>query len=458
MQRSRAWAEETFGDAELGDARRVRRLVSIGAGVCERPAGRLTRVFGDDSAGLEGAFRFVENSAVDAREIAAASHRATARRCASHERVFVAVDQTSLSLTDRAGSKFGPTGRAPAAHRGMFAMSALALDESGTPLGTTALEYWVRSEERYPGWKRDKRPAHERESDLWRRALHSTLEVMSAQAPQCTPWFQLDRGADFGEVLRLSYEQSLLLTVRSAHDRALEGGIKGHLWPRMKSQCVMGQMSVSVPARSDRPARIARLNVRAQRWRLRVARACSQRRTVWIEMWAVLVTEPHKRDGIEWMLWTTHPVRSFEDAVEVVRGYAMRWRIEEFHRAWKSGHCDIESSQLRSVDAVQRWGAITAAVAARAEHLKLRSRAEPDLPATEELTRNEVDAAILLSKTRNHRLGDNLTLHQAVELIARVGGYIGKRSGGPPGTANITRGLDRIDAAATILDLQRSGQ
>jgi len=280
---------------------------------------------------------------------------------------------------------------------------------------------------------------------------------MHAEAPSCTPWYQLDRGADFGDVLELAYERSLLVTVRSAHNRALEGRSKGYLWPRMKAQPVLGRMSVKVPARHGRPQRVAQLNIRAQRFRFRVAKAGKQRRTVWVEMSAVLVTEPKKRDGIEWMLWTTYPTECFEDAVQVVRGYSMRWRIEEFHRAWKSSHCDIESSQLRSVDAMQRWGAITAAVAARAEYLKLRSRAEPDAPADSELSRNEIDAAILLSETKKYKHGDQVTLQEVVNLIAQIGGYIGKSSGGPPGTVTISRGLERVEVAAYVLAKMRSG-
>lgn len=454
MQVSSDWARRTFGDAALGDARRVQRLVSVAAGVHARPGGQITRVF-QRSAEREGTYRFVENPAVDPVEIARASHRATARCCADQPWVFVAIDQTSLSLADHTGMKFGRIGASSGPHRGMFAMSGLAIDREGMTLGTTALEYWVRPEARCPRWKQDRRLAHQRESHLWRRAIDSTMAVMGTHAPNCTPWFQLDRGADFGDVLEMAYEQSLLVTVRAAHDRALERRSKGYLWQRMKAQPTLGQMSVHLPARAERPARVARLNVRAQRWRFRVAKAGKQRRTVWIEMTAILVTEPHKRDGIEWMLWTTYPVKNFRDATEVVRGYAMRWRIEEFHRAWKSGSCDIESSQLRSIDALQRWGAITAAVAARAEHLKLRSRSEPKAPASCELSQHEVDAAILLSETKWHRPGDTITLEQAVYLIATVGGYIGKSSGGPPGTVTISRGLELVCAAAKILAIQR---
>jgi hypothetical protein len=281
---------------------------------------------------------------------------------------------------------------------------------------------------------------------------------MQEHAPQCKPWFQLDRGGDFGDVLSLAYKQNLLVTVRASHDRALDDYGGKRLWKHMKEQPVMGQMAVAVPARPSKPARTARLSIRAKKIPLMIAPATKQRRSQPIELTAVHVCERKgPKDRIEWMLWTTYPVKTAADAMHVVKAYTMRWRIEDFHRAWKSGHCDIESSQLRSVDALQLWGAITAAVAARAEHLKLRSRSEPDVLAETELSRHEIDAAIILSETKKHRRGDQLTLHQAVDLIASVGGYTGKSSGGPPGTITISRGLDQISAAAKALAAVRSG-
>mgnify|MGYP000479316922 CR=1 FL=1 len=57
------------------------------------------------------------------------------------------------------------------------------------------------------------------------------------------------------------------------------------------------------------------------------------------------------------------------DAIEVVRAYTRRWRIEEFHRTWKAGACGIEGTRLRAYDHIQRWAIITASVAARIEQL-----------------------------------------------------------------------------------------
>lgn len=434
-------------------------MIEVVAGVVRRPGGRLTQVF-DRPAQREGAFRLMENDAIDAREVALASHRATARQCGKTPLVYVPVDQTTLSLVDRQGVKFGRVARNDTRRGGVQAMSALAVSAQGTTLGPLALEYWLRPEKPCPRWQQDKRPAQERESHLWRLALESAVAVMSEHAPQCQPWFQLDRGGDFGDVMSLASEQDLLVTVRANHNRALDEYGGKRLWTCMKAQRVMGRMTVAVPARGGKPARIARLLLRAAKLPLRVAPATKQRRSQPIELTAVYVCESKgPKDSIEWMLWTTYPVKTAADALHVVKAYTMRWRIEDFHRAWKSGHCDIESSQLRSVDALQRWGAITAAVAARAEQLKLRSRSEPDVLAETELSRLEIDAAIILSETKKHRRGDPLTLHQAVALIAQLGGYTGKSSGGPPGTITISRGLEYLSGVAKALAvLKKSGQ
>lgn len=445
----------------LGDARRTKRLVQAAAELCARPAGRLTQVY-RTSAQREAAFRLIENDSVDWDGIARASHRATTRECADKQMVCVALDQTGLSIVDRGGTKFGRMVFPEIGRGGVQAMSGLAIDEqTGSTIGTVALEYWLRPDE--PTTVRplrpDPRPEEDRESALWKRAISSTLRVFEAHAPRCKPWFQMDRGADYGAVLWKAHREQLLVTVRAAYDRALSKRATDlHLWERMSRERPMGSFPLKVPARDGRPARVAHLCIRAARVSVPVAKMSQARRTQWLDLCAVHVREISIADEpIEWMLWTTYNVKHFGDAYRVVTNYAKRWRIEEFHRAWKSSVCNIEGSQLRSVGALQRWGAMTAAVAARAEHLKLLSRTEPDKPAIEELTRDEIDAAILLSETKKHRLGDALSLGEVTLLIAQVGGYTGKSSGGPPGTIVISRGLRDVMIAARGLARGRSG-
>jgi hypothetical protein len=138
--------------------------------------------------------------------------------------------------------------------------------------------------------------------------------------------------------------------------------------------------------------------------------------------------------------------------LEVGRAYCLRWRIEEFHKTWKSGACNVEKSQLRSSANYKRWATLHAAVAARIERLKRVARNAPGTPATDIASRNEIDGAILLTKRCKWKPGASLTAEQFVLLVANLGGYTGKSSGGPPGAIVIRRGLDRVEASAATLE------
>jgi hypothetical protein len=433
----------------------------MAARFAERPHGHVTGVL-TDPAEREAAFRFIENDGVDVAAMAAASHAAAAQRCADSSVVIVAVDQSTLSITDRQGTKgFGRTAHNTRRKRGVEVMSALAIDDQGVSQGLVAQQWWVRSEERSPEWRTDKRPERERESDLWRRTLLQAHATLREHGPDAQPWFQLDRGADAGAVLRCAKDQGYRITVRAAYDRAVEGGKR--ILHALRAAPVLGRCELRVPRGYKRKPRTAQLEVRSTQVRVRVpddVRHPNRKRP--LDYFVVRIREPHPPRGatrIEWTLLTTVETRTFADAMSVVSAYTKRWRVEDFHHAWKSGVCDIESSQLRSHPAFRRWATIAAAVATRAERLKTVSRASPEVSALTEFTRSEVDAAIALSRTKRHRPGDDLTLADAVLLVAQIGGYTGKSSGGPPGVKLIARGLHDVTVGAAAIEahLARSG-
>jgi hypothetical protein len=78
-------------------------------------------------------------------------------------------------------------------------------------------------------------------------------------------------------------------------------------------------------------------------------------------------TTPAKEEAIDWMLLTNQSAHTLERALDVIRAYAMRWRIEDFHRTWKSGHCDVEAMQLRSAAAAMKWATVLAWISTDAD-------------------------------------------------------------------------------------------
>jgi len=113
-----SWSSEQFGGVELGDARRTKRLVAMGAAACAHPSGKVAAVFIRD-ADREGAYDFVENDEVDPKEIVEGIASVTARHCMGLPFAFVPVDGTSLTVTDRSGDKeMGSVGTRTKGHAG----------------------------------------------------------------------------------------------------------------------------------------------------------------------------------------------------------------------------------------------------------------------------------------------------------------------------------------------------
>lgn len=59
-------------------------------------------------------------------------------------------------------------------------------------------------------------------------------------------------------------------------------------------------------------------------------------------------------DALSWLLFTTEPVDSFEDAMKIIHYYQMRWKIEEFHKEWKSGAGE-ERQRIQAGDNIEKW-------------------------------------------------------------------------------------------------------
>lgn len=437
------WAHQTFSHADLGDPRRSRRLVAVAAAAARAPGGTVTSVM-KTSAMKEGAFRLLENSKVEPKRIAEAVHVATAQNCAKFAWVYVALDQSSISFVDRFDVR--GLGKIAGRIRGLQVMTALAIEPDGTPVGTCATRWFSRPDHSTTWGDDDPRPIEDRESGMWLDALDDVAKVFSNHAPTTKPWFQLDRGGDFWRVFDLAREHGFDVTIRAAHNRVIDdenGPTK--LLDAVSSARVVGRMVLR------RPKLRARLSVRARRVTVMMSDARRPRQA--FDLWVVRVRQLGRSKGqpIVWNLLTTRPVTDLASALEVVQAYTMRWRVEEFHRAWKGGHCQLERSQLRSPAALQRWSVILAAVATRIERLKQLSRTNGEADALLELTREEIDAAIFLSETKRWKLGDTPSLAEVVQLIAQVGGYTGKSSGGPPGATTIGRGLERITPAAAMV-------
>lgn len=457
------WAWEQLGHAALGDSRRTARAVRMVARAAQSPGGKISEVF-EDAAECQGAYDFLETRHVSVAALSSAFGAAAAERAARGLFAFAAVDGSSINLADRAkGKDFGSVGSFDHGARGLKVVSTLACSPDGVPLGLLSQAWWARmgTKSRSSAERRArnrKRRGEDKETWYWLEAI----EGAAAHADQANAWlwFQLDREGDNQDILKKLAETTHRFTVRSSWNRLIDatGKDKQYLRQWLAREAPGGHYDLDIPAGPKRKARRAHIDVRWGRvvFRLhdRLAKTVTR-----LEVMAVWAREegtcPASEKPVNWLLLTNATVESFEDACLVVHGYTQRWRVEEFHKTWKSGACKVEESQLRSQQAVTLWATMLAAVAARIERIKYLARSSPEQPATIELSEHEIRALILLMRGINKRtetIPDTTpTIGQATEWIARLGGYTGKSSGGPPGSITIRRGLEKVRPGARVL-------
>ncbi|MBM3749047.1 MAG: IS4 family transposase [Acidobacteria bacterium] len=153
--------------------------------------------------------------------------------------------------------------------------------------------------------------------------------------------------------------------------------------------------------------------------------------------------EPRPPKGVEaldWLLFTTLPIGTAADRAEVVRLYKLRWRIEEFHLALKSG-CRIEKTQMKTAERIKILLPFFCAVAARLVQLTYWARTEPHAACTVALSDLEWRVAWQFTHKRRVPAGTPVpTIAEAVMMIGRMGGHLGRKGDGMPGLRSLWKG------------------
>jgi len=254
--------------------------------------------------------------------------------------------------------------------------------------------------------------------------------------------------------------------VRAQYNRRLEGKER-KLFDELKASKAKATIETLIPrqrwkkakrnksGQEGMPAREAVLTLRYQEVTLRPPRSDLRGKGV-IKLWAVCAREKKPPAGakrIEWFLLTTEKVESAEDAARMVEFYTRRWRIEEWHRVLKQG-CKVQEYQNETAERLKRAIVIDAVIAWRIQLMTLLGREVPDLPCEVFFDQWEVKVLEAL-EARKRKRGKKppFTLGEAIVLVAKQGGYLGRRSDPPPGAETIWTGMIRLYDRAVGFEL-----
>ena len=391
------WAEQEFGQAPLGDKRLSRRLVEVARQKAEKPGHAFTGVVEGDWPKVKAYYRMIdqpEDSAVTMPHILAPHRKRTMQRMLGQKTVLCIQDGSDLdysSLSQCEGLGVIGTNQTGAQSRGMHLHSTLAVTTEGLPLGIVRAQ--LTSPE--PKAPEDRKPGsataiEQKKTFCWIEGVRDCTEL-AAQMPQTRLVCVMDREADFFELFDEQRRHPRVdLLVRAKHDRRTTGEL--NLFDTVWESPVQTRLSIQVPRQSARPkkskqkerpkraARTAEVALRYTRVELSPPPHCKDRKPVSVSLVHV-VEDTLPEDGlIEWYLITTLELSSVEHALDCVKWYCLRWRIEDWHRVLKSG-CRIEQIAHQTADRLQRAIAINLVIAWRIMLMTLLGRETPEMPA-----------------------------------------------------------------------------
>jgi hypothetical protein len=452
----RHWSENEVDAGAFKDARLGLRFGELLRCLGDRMGGTIPLAC-QDWASTKAAYRFFANPRVEEGEILSGHFEATkARYAASDGPILLLQDTTEFSyqrrnphdvgFTKSVNSGRDATGRLRHhAVCGILMHSSLVVTEGGLPLGLAAVKFWNR--EKFRGTAQLKRkinptrvPIEAKESIRWLDNLRQSVALLG-QPERCV--HVGDRESDIYELYCLARELGTHFVVRTVVDRL--AGNRGHT---VKSEMATAQSAGThvIELRSDDDT-VEKVTLDIRYKPIHVCPPIGkQRRYPSLDLTVVHAVEigaPRGRKPIFWKLITDLEVHSLEAAIEKINWYAMRWKIELFHKILKSG-CRAEDAKLRTADRLANLVALFCIVSWRVLWTTMVARADPEADPTMALTITEIAILDLLVGDTGNRGAKPGTLQLYLTKLARLGGYLARNSDPPPGNTVVWRGLRRL--------------
>lgn len=437
-----------FKDARL--AKRFRKLIEQ----TEDAVGESIPHACEDWANTKAAYRFFANPRVSEDDILSGHFAATGERVAERtEPVLVLHDTTEFSFQRGDPDAIGFTrvmnrGRHKTERHkhhkvcGVLMHSALAVTTQGLPLGLAAATFWTRK--KFKGDSARQRgnlkrtPIEEKESARWPANLRLASERLGPQ--RCI--HVADREGDIYEFLCAADEAGTHFLVRSHVDRwAGEGDHT--IADEMAGVAIKGLHRIEVTNERGEP-RQATLEIKYRKVRV-LPPLRKQKHLPALTLTVIHAVErdtPKGSKTIDWKLVTDLSVGSRAEAIEKLQWYAMRWKIEVYHKILKSA-CKIEDSKLRTADRLVNLIAVFCVLSWRIFWMTMVNRAAPAAPPTAALTDLEIKLLDYLVADRSTTPPQG-TLSRYIIKTAQLGGYLARANDPPPGNKLMWKGLTRL--------------
>lgn len=447
-----AWIDSEFATLDLNDLRLDRRARIILDRFASKPGLSIPAACDGQEAEREAAYRFFDNDKVDDFEILRAHRDATIQRMATLPVVLLVQDTTEFDFT-RPNEVV--VGAGPLTYKnqiGFHTHAQVAFTPQRLCLGTIDANTWGRDPGEFGKRKQQhaKVAIQAKESYRWVLAYERACEV-ATQVPNTQVISIGDAENDiyecFSAALTTEHARPADWIIRACQlDRLLAPNEEHRqLLQALQARPCLGTFVMNITAKEGRAARTATMEVRSASVTLHwPRRPADQPRLPEVKVnvvWVREINPPAGEEPIEWMLLTSLPVDTFDQACLVADYYACRWQIEIYFKVLKSG-CQVEKLQLETADRIKPCLAMYMIVAWRVLYATMLGRQCPELSC--EVIFSAAEWKSVWTVQKQEPLPKQApSLGEFMKLVGQLGGHTGQSRDGPLGPKRLWIGLQR---------------
>ena len=445
------WAYNNFGNVQLFDKRRTKRLVDISARMAKNPGCSLASLY-PEWYDTKAVYNLINQDVMTPDTIQENHRILTNKNIGNWQGDVLLIEDGSEFEWNRLEpiEGLGPVGSGREGDQGFILHSTLAVGIvkgsgknsnrlSTRMLGLPCQQYYVRPPKREKRKKRDRGDVN-LETDLWKKVINKKILPKKEHnlIRVC------DRAADIYEVIIETKDNGYDYIIRAKHNRSDSGDTEIRLFESLREMPAIGLTKLERRGRDGFKSRTIPLNVTWQEVSLQAPERPSYKKGQLPPLELTVVRawgwDSETNELIEWFLYTSLAVNDIEGAIKIVNYYSCRWIIEDYHKAIKSG-LKAESLQLESAHGLFAAIAIMSVIALRLVDLRESMRVNPEAPAEE----SGLDT--LEIKVLSVYLKRELKTVKCVALaIGKLGGHLNRKSDGMPGIKTLWLGMTKLIA------------
>lgn len=434
---------------KLGDLRLEERLEKIVKDFIGQPSVSIPKACNSQAA-TKATYRFFSNDIVKAKSIRDGYRASTIERIieqGENSTILFPTDATNIVYTSH--KKLNGIGVLRNQNaRGLNLHTTLAVTENEVVLGSIDQHCWGRKPEDLGRRRRkETRPIEEKETYRWLESFRAAQEALPDNARGI---YLGDRGADIYELFLEPRNPNMHLLIRANYNRPLTNS-PDRLFEELEKTSAAGITEVVINRSRERKERTAKLEIRYKKVTIKAPLHKNKLSPVCMTIISAkeIVEGSDVQDLIHWKLLTTLPIDSLEDAICAVQTYAKRWIIERYHYVLKQG-CKVEELQFEEANRIDKAIAVYTIVACRIMQITYLARVSPGLLCTEVFDDDEWRALYCYANKTSKDSAKPMTISEAVMMLAKLGGFQGRKRDGHPGVQVIWCGMSKLEGAVEM--------